>query len=1247
MRDIGRYRVQGVLGSGGMGTVYRVQLLPEGRLYALKRVKAERCGPDGERRFHREAAIARTLQHPNLVQVVDFGLDDEGGLYLAMELLDGEDLYTRLARGPLAPDEVARVGLGAAAGLAAAHRAGIVHRDMKPANLFLGSDGSVKVLDFGLAISCGDVPQGRFTTTGVFVGTPSYMAPEQALALHTEDPRTDVWGLCATLYRAVAGRPPFDAPARLAQAMRVIHEDPDPLPDSVPEALADVILRGLRKDKAERYQSMDELAAALGAIAAKLVGARAAPATPAAAHTSDATLPNGREISTVALGPRGAVALHDEIRVVSVLVGEEVLDLPAFRAAVAAELGQCTALVGDCAVGIFGGDAWRGDEAERAVRAGLKVREGSVAFLLGVATGRAQLGAGAISGAVVSKAEEVLSSEGVGLDDETQRRVLGAFQVAGRRVVSTRRSGSLLGVMGLAGSDMPLYGRERELEQLLGEARAALRTPRAGGAVLVGPSGIGKSRLRHAMEVDLLQERDDIAMLRGHAEAQRALHGWHPFASALRGWVGIPEGAPASAIRSRIAARVPAGTAPFLAEILGAQEADAPELVTARGDVSVMAARVRGALATLFDSIASQRPTVLVLEDLQWADAATLDTIELLLRSLADRPFFLVGTSRTELPRSLHGLTRMPIGPLSPDAVQALVEGLLGPSPVVAAIAARSEGNPLFAEELALGAQAGQEELPMTVEAAVRARLDSLERQDLDLLRRAAVLGQRFSVEGLVTLGARDPEPALVRLRRRDLVVPWSRARSGGLTAWCFRHDLVREVLYATLTAEQRRALHALAGRWLAAAAGALPDEAAAHLEKAGLQEEAGPLWKAACQRAFREGDLRLALAASERAIATTPAAELFELHRARVEILVFTGADQSAALAALAASARTPTEQAIVAYRRSQQLRRAGDAARALSVTREGLSACPTDVQLRAQELRLLAEQGTDVGRRIWELADVARQLPSPVERANVLFTLSACLTARGDLVSALPLLSEAEVLFDEAGHTPRVAAVRADIAEILQHLHPPESALRASHAAVAACRAAGNVVDECGTLRCLGLASARVGDRDGGQRALAASEAIAGELDLPRMAVAARATAALVLLEQGDWGGALERVAGLLGRPRAERRSLEPALRGLQAAALLGLGRVDEAREAARRGLSERTGVAAPELGEEALFVAAHEAGLPGALDAGVGALVTSSQRILDPEHRRRYLRGTPARVRLLELGRAAGMPVPADTP
>jgi len=1227
-----------------MGTVYRVQRLADGRLYALKRVKADRCGEDGERRFHQEAAIARALEHPNLVRVVDFGRDESGGLYLTMELLQGEDLATRLERGPLAPEEVARVGLGAAAGLSAAHRAGIVHRDIKPANLFLASDGSSKVLDFGLAITCGDVPIGRFTTTGVFVGTPSYMAPEQVLALHTEDPRTDVWGLSATLYRAVAGRPPFAAPARLAQAMRVIHDEPDPLPDTVPEPLAALILRGLQKDKADRFQDMDELGAAIGSIAASLVGARPSIAVPFARRHGDPTLPAGPEDPTAVARP---VVLHDEIRVVSVLVGEDVHDLAAFRAAVEQELGGTTALVGDAAVGVFGGDAWRGDEADRAVRAGMRVREARAAFLLGVATGRARLGRGSISGAVVSKAEEVLSSEGVGVDEETARRVLGAFLVQGRRVISARASGSLLGVMGLGGSDTSLVGRSRELDQVLGEARAALGTPRGGGAILVGPTGIGKSRLRHAVELALLQEYDDLALLRGHAESHRALHGWHPFASALRAWAGIPEAAPPAVIRRQIAGRVPAAVAPFLAEILGADDPTAPELATARGDVAVMAARVRGAIATLFDALATERRTVLVLEDLQWADAATLDTIELLVRSLADRPFFLLGTARADAPRPLHGVTRLPIGPLSPDDVQALVEGLVGPGPVAAAIAARSEGNPLFAEELALGAQAGLEELPVTVEAAVRARLDSLDREDRDLLRRAAVLGRRFSVEGLAALGAADPDGALVRLRRRDLVVPWSRARSGGLTAWCFRHDLVRDVLYATLTKEQRRSLHAAAGRWLASAPGAPPDEAAAHLEKGDLHEEAAPLWKAACQRAFREGDLRLAFATSERAIAATPWDELFDLHRARVEILVYAGGDQSEAIAALEASARTPEQRAIAAYRRSQHHRRGGDLPRALASARQGLEACPTDALLRAQELRVLAEQGVEVGRRVWDLADQVRTLPAPLDRANALWTLTACLTARGDRVSTLPLLAEAEVLFEESGHTPRVAAVRADIAETLQHLHPPESALRASHAAVAACRAAGNVVDEGGALRCLGLASARVGDLEGGLRAIAASHSLAAEIGLPRLSVATGATAALMLLEHRAWERALSEIEALLQRPRPERRPFEAAIRGLHAAGLLGLGRTAEAREAARQGLAERGAVAAPELGEEELFVAAHEAGLPGALDAGLGAVVACAERIVDPDHRRRYLCGTPGRVRLLSLARQAGLPVPADAP
>ena len=173
VRAIGDYRILGVLGSGGMGVVYRASLGTGEAPVALKVLDGETCNDRARRRFSREARAVIALGHPNVVRVLGFGETPTGGLYLAMELLEGEDLDTRLERGTLPPHEVVRVGSAAAAGLGAAHAAGIIHRDVKPANIFLCTDGSVKVLDFGLAISVSDAPETRLTATEMVIGTPA------------------------------------------------------------------------------------------------------------------------------------------------------------------------------------------------------------------------------------------------------------------------------------------------------------------------------------------------------------------------------------------------------------------------------------------------------------------------------------------------------------------------------------------------------------------------------------------------------------------------------------------------------------------------------------------------------------------------------------------------------------------------------------------------------------------------------------------------------------------------------------------------------------------------------------------------------------------------------------------------------------------------------------------------------------------------------------------------------------------
>jgi len=383
---VGPYRLEGVVGSGGMGTVFRARIRHTGALAAVKRIASERCGERARARFKREAETAMALEHENIVRVIGYGTTDDGGLYLAMEMLEGEDLSSRLEQGPLSVAEAVRIGCAAAAGLGAAHRAGIIHRDVKPGNLFVCHDGVIKVLDFGLAVTIGDASFGRVTDTGFFVGTPAYMAVEQIVGLHTEDARTDVWGLGATLYRAVAGQQPFDGPTPMTQLFQVVHGEPPPLPSSVPPSLAAVILRALRKEKAERWESMAAFGDALRESIRGLTGTDAAWAgTIPERRPEERTLQDER--------PSAPAALGDEIRVVSVLLGEDVTNADIFRDAIEDELGTYLPILQDSAIGLFGGEAWRGDEAERAVRAGLRARAARAAFLLGVGTGRAHLAA--------------------------------------------------------------------------------------------------------------------------------------------------------------------------------------------------------------------------------------------------------------------------------------------------------------------------------------------------------------------------------------------------------------------------------------------------------------------------------------------------------------------------------------------------------------------------------------------------------------------------------------------------------------------------------------------------------------------------------------------------------------------------------------------------------------------------------------------------------------------------------------
>jgi serine/threonine-protein kinase len=288
----GGYRIDRLLGQGGMGAVYEATHLRLGKRVAVKVMARElAANQEALARFHREAVITSGLGDPNIVQVFDFNTTPDGEPFLVMEFLQGEDLEQRLSRvGRLTPAETVSIVKQVASALTAAHAQTIVHRDLKPANVYLiesaGRNDFVKVLDFG--ISKVRSAATKLTKASSIVGTPRYMSPEQSRGRSDDiDERADQWALACIAWECLSGESPFvgeDLPSVLYQ---IVHEPPQPLAPQVPGLnlqVENVLLRALCKDKNGRFASIGEFASALDAA----VTAKAPVATKTLRTTGDA-----------------------------------------------------------------------------------------------------------------------------------------------------------------------------------------------------------------------------------------------------------------------------------------------------------------------------------------------------------------------------------------------------------------------------------------------------------------------------------------------------------------------------------------------------------------------------------------------------------------------------------------------------------------------------------------------------------------------------------------------------------------------------------------------------------------------------------------------------------------------------------------------------------------------------------------------------------------------------------------------
>ena len=302
-KTVSHYKILEKLGEGGMGVVYKAEDTKLKRTIALKFLPlAFTTNPDAKERFIHEAQAASALDHPNVCDIHDFGESEDGQVFIVMTCYDGETLNRMIDRGPFKITEAIDAAIQIAEGLSEAHQAGISHRDVKPANIFITKSNVVKILDFGLAKLAG---RTVLTKSGSTLGTAAYMSPEQASG-EVVDHRTDIWSLGVVLYEMLAGKLPFPADYQNALMYSIQNAEPEPLTGlrtGIPMELERIVMKCLKKSPTERYQRLDEFLVDLKGLK------RVSPAEQKATTTSSTTISKKSRIPLYTVGVIALIAI--------------------------------------------------------------------------------------------------------------------------------------------------------------------------------------------------------------------------------------------------------------------------------------------------------------------------------------------------------------------------------------------------------------------------------------------------------------------------------------------------------------------------------------------------------------------------------------------------------------------------------------------------------------------------------------------------------------------------------------------------------------------------------------------------------------------------------------------------------------------------------------------------------------------------------------------------------------------------
>ena len=870
-----------------MGEVYRARDVVSHLQVCVKLLRTDE-DREGER-FAQEATILSALQHPSIVRYLAHGTVG-GDRYLVMEWLEGEDLARRLEREP--PNLVDTVILlkQAAEALAYAHAHEVIHRDIKPHNLFLleRKISQLKVLDFGIARLAN--AGRRLTRTGNLVGTPGYLAPETIDGAGTVDGRADVFSLGCVAHECLTGKPTFRGHEPGVLLAKLMLEDPPHLSEVVPDVprvVGDLVARMLAKNPERRPTAAQVLRtlAALGDLSDGEISSQLrlhetqltvveqrvsciVMATVGPTHSGEAPSPGADRTTPVLSSPAQPPTLAElEARLALRFTAKTYL-LPGGKMVVTLPEGTVAS-----------------DQAVLAARCALLVHQHMPDAAVVVALGIARLSHRSAVGSVIEEAAELLRTtsagrvrveEGVtpllGARFELAHDDTGVYLLALRETLEVKRS--------LLGRPATFLGRGQELSFLAGLLTDSALERQAKAVLVSGPAGIGKSRLLQEFMAWLWARSESALVLFGAGDSLAAGSPYALLGRAVRGLAGIAENDNADERRRKLAECVgkhlPAGTGAgvtaFIGEVAGVSfpETDHESLRGARQNPVLMADATRRAFEDWMRAECEVNPVLVVLEDMQWGDAGTVGLLDGAIRSLRDQPFMVLALARPDLQtvfpnlwaeRQVH-VIQLP--PLSRRASERLVREALGApasDEVVAQIVRRGDGNPFFLEELIRAAHAGRSgEIPEPILGIVQARLEAEGPEGRRVLRAASVFGETFSRDGVAALlGGERPGvgEALERLSDRELVnLAASSIASDGSPAFTFAHALIREAAYAMLTDEDRSLGHRLAAKWLLEHSAPEPIVLAEHFRRGGDSRSAAFWYRRAAEQAFKANDL-------------------------------------------------------------------------------------------------------------------------------------------------------------------------------------------------------------------------------------------------------------------------------------------------------------------------------------------------------------------------------------------------------